>query len=126
ALRDIKVPLFVVGTEKDHVAPWRSVYKAALLTDSETFTFLLTSAGHNAGIVTPPGHPRRRYRTLTRQRDERFLSADEWLELAGKPQQGSWWPAWQKWLKSYSANKVTPPAMGDMLEAAPGTYVFYR
>lgn len=124
ALRDIKVPLFVVGTEKDHVAPWRSVYKVALLADPETFTFLLTSAGHNAGIVTPPGHPRRHYRVLSRQRGERFLPADEWLEQAQRPQQGSWWPAWQKWLKSYSGNKVAAPAMGEPLDDAPGTYVF--
>lgn len=126
ALRDIKVPLFVVGTEKDHVAPWRSVYKVALLADAESFTFLLTSAGHNAGIVTPPNHPRRHFRVLERQRDERFLAADEWLEQAGRPQQGSWWPAWQKWLKTRSGNKVAPPAMGESLEAAPGTYVYAK
>lgn len=125
ALRDIKIPLFVVGTEKDHVAPWRSVYKVALLADPETLTFLLTSAGHNAGIVTPPGHPRRRYRMLTRQRDERFLAADEWFERA-EPKPGSWWPAWQNWLKSHSGSKLTPPAMGEELEDAPGSYVFHK
>lgn len=123
ALRDISIPIFSVGTESDHIAPWRSVYKIELLTEPESLTFLLTSSGHNAGIITPPGHPRRHYRMTTRGRKERFMSADEWLE-GTEPQQGSWWPAWQKWLKSYSGNKVAPPAMGEALADAPGTYVF--
>jgi polyhydroxyalkanoate synthase len=123
AMRDIDIPIFSVGTEKDHVAPWRSVYKIELLSEPKELTFLLTSGGHNAGIVTPPGHPRRRYRMATRQRHEHFLSADEWFAQT-EPVQGSWWPAWQKWLKSYSGNKVEPPAMGEALADAPGTYVF--
>lgn len=125
ALRDITIPVFTVGTESDHIAPWRSVYKMALLANAESFTFLLTSAGHNAGIVTPPGHPRRRYRVSTRRRRERFLAADEWYEQA-EAGQGSWWPVWQQWLKSYSGNKAAPPAMGEALADAPGTYVFQQ
>ena len=58
-------PLFAVGTERDHVAPWPSVYKFHLLTDVEV-TFVLTSGGHNAGIVSEPGHPGRRYRVATK------------------------------------------------------------
>ncbi|HET7313953.1 alpha/beta fold hydrolase [Salinisphaera sp.] len=125
ALRDIEVPIFSVGTERDHIAPWRSVYKIELLAEPRELTFLLTSGGHNAGIVTPPGHPRRHYRMFTRQRREHFLSADEWIARTA-PVKGSWWPAWQNWLKSYSGNKVEPPAIGEALSDAPGTYVFQQ
>lgn len=65
ALWDLNHPLFVVGTEHDHVSPWRSVYKLHLLTQAE-LPLLLASGGHNAGIVSEPGHLGRRYHVHTR------------------------------------------------------------
>src|SRR3546814_8281953 len=59
-LSAIDIPMFVVGTERDHVAPWHSVHKIHLLTGAE-ITFALTSGGHNAGIVSEPGHKGRSY-----------------------------------------------------------------
>jgi polyhydroxyalkanoate synthase len=56
-LSGITLPMFVLGTEADHVAPWKSVYKARGLTRSSDFTFVLTSAGHNGGIVCGPEIP---------------------------------------------------------------------
>ncbi len=56
---DIHEPAFLVATVNDHISPWRSVYRFNLSSDTEEVTFLLSSGGHNAGIVSQPGHPRR-------------------------------------------------------------------
>jgi len=131
SLRNIRAPLFVVGTERDHVAPWRSVYKIHSLTHTEV-TFLLTSGGHNAGIVSEPGHQYRRFRAKLTDADDMRISPDEWL-AAAQLHEGSWWPAWVQWLDDHScAKQVSPPAMGlpeadtPLLADAPGTYVFQK
>jgi polyhydroxyalkanoate synthase subunit PhaC len=129
-LKDIHLPMFVVGTETDHVAPWQSVYKARGLTRSPDFTFLLTSGGHNAGIVSGPSHPRRRHRVRTWSNATDTMTPGAWLE-ATAPQAGSWWPVWDRWLASHStATRVAPPAMGAKgfapLADAPGEYVLQR
>jgi len=127
ALTDIQVPAFVVGAEWDHVAPWRSVYKINLLADTEV-TFLLTNGGHNAGIISEPGHHGRHYRMATKEEHEPYLSPEEWF-AATPVQQGSWWPAWQKWLAERSGDKAKPPPPGRAKQGyaplcdAPGTYV---
>ena len=127
AVTDIQCPIFCIGTEHDHVAPWLSVRKLDLLTDGEV-TFLLTSGGHNVGIVNPPGVPHRSYRMLIRAADGPSLAPDDWL-AAAPPQDGSWWPAWNDWLDAHSGAPGAPPAMGNAatgfapLCAAPGSYV---
>ena len=128
-LGKLQLPLFVVGTETDHVAPWRSVYKLRRLTRSPDYTFLLTSGGHNAGIVSGPVHPKRRHRMLTWHDSSATLSPDEWLQSAPLFE-GSWWPAWQHWLAAHSAAKQEPARAAAQsakalaaLEDAPGTYV---
>lgn len=124
ALSDIHVPLFVVATEKDHVVPWHSVYKIKLATDTEV-TFLLTSGGHNAGIVSEPGHPHRHFRFNTEGSHGRQVDPKRWFSLA-KSQEGSWWPVFASWLSQHAGKQVRPPAMrvaGDDC-AAPGSYVF--
>jgi polyhydroxyalkanoate synthase len=121
ALTDIHIPIFAVGTRTDHVAPWRSVFKIHLLTDTEV-TFLLTSGGHNAGVVSPPGHPHRSYQMATHNEKGAFVDADAWL-TATPINEGSWWPAWAEWLDKHAGPNVAPPAMGKALCAAPGTYI---
>jgi polyhydroxyalkanoate synthase len=127
ALSDIRVPLFAVGTEWDHVAPWRSTYKVHLLTDTEV-TFLLTTGGHNAGIVSEPGSNNRSYRVRSKAHDEQYTDPDTWLAQT-QPKTGSWWGEWFAWLAARSGARVPPPAMGapefgyPPLAPAPGAYV---
>ena len=129
-LRDLRLPLFCVGTENDHVAPWRSVFKLHGLTPAP-LDFVLTSGGHNAGIVSEPGHPRRRYRSLARPAGGPTLTPDEWLQAA-PAHDGSWWPAWTSWLAGLSGKPRKPPALGaprrgyPVLAEAPGAYVLEK
>lgn len=131
SLRNIRTPAFVVGTERDHIAPWRSVYKIHHLTDTDV-TFLLTSGGHNAGIVSEPGHPERRYRIKSTAATDLRAGPDEWLALAAQ-REGSWWPAWSEWLDQHSSTeRVPPPRIGlpgaeprDLADA-PGSYVLQK
>jgi polyhydroxyalkanoate synthase subunit PhaC len=127
ALKDIAAPMFVVGTETDHIAPWRSVYKTALFTDCD-LTFVLTKGGHNGGILSEPGHKGRHYRIGHRPAGGHYVGPDGWL-AGHDPQPGSWWPEWAAWLAARSGQMVPPPAMaapgGELVapEPAPGTYV---
>jgi len=129
-LTEPALPIFAVGTVADHVAPWRSVYRIHLAIHAEV-TFVLTSGGHNAGIVSEPGHPRRSYRVSTRPPGEPYVEADEWLAQTPE-KQGSWWTEWQAWLAARSSPGAAPPPMGapdkgvSPLEDAPGTYVLQR
>ena len=127
-LGDITLPTFMVGTVTDHVAPWRSVFKLQQLSPAEN-TFVLTSGGHNAGIVSPPGNPRRHFQMLTRPAGGNYLPPDEWL-AAAPDTPDSWWPAWLAWLKARSGAPVKPPRMGAQaykpVSDAPGTYVLQK
>ena len=128
AMRDIGVPIFALGAQRDHIAPWRSVYKVVLFTDTDV-TFALASGGHNVGIVNPPANARGGFQILRRGRGERYVDPDTWADMA-QHSDGSWWPAWEEWLGAVgAAERVAPPKMGaparDLppLEDAPGTYV---
>ena len=127
ALEDVRAPLFVVGTQTDHVAPWRSVYKANLYFGAPV-TFVLTSGGHNVGIVSEPGHPRRSYQVAECRDGQRYVDPNTWA--ASTPsREGSWWPAWFEWLAARSGAPEPPPALGagdkgyPPLGDAPGSYV---
>ncbi|MFT3761330.1 MAG: alpha/beta fold hydrolase [Pseudoxanthomonas sp.] len=131
SLGSITLPTFCVGTETDHVAPWRSVYKLHTFSPAE-ITFLLTSGGHNAGIVSEPGRPNRRYRMRTRPAGgNHYLAPDEWFATT-PAQEGSWWPAWIAWLRERSGAPVKPPRMGAPAKGypagtdAPGRYVLAK
>ena len=126
SLGDIDLPVFMVGTQRDHVSPWRSVYKLHHLCDAE-ITFVLTSGGHNAGIISEPGHAHRSYQMDTRRAQGAWVEPDAWADRA--PQhEGSWWPAWQGWLaaRSSAPQKAQPISARSTLCDAPGEYVLQR
>lgn len=125
ALGDIRNPIFCVATTKDHISPWKSVYKLHLITNTD-ITFLLTSGGHNAGIISEPGHPRREYQVRTQPRDEAYIDPDKWQEEV-VVKKGSWWSEWVMWLDNFSSARQKPPHMGipgkEPRIDAPGLYV---
>ena len=130
-ISDIHVPIFSVAAERDHVAPWHSVYKIGLQSDATELTFALTSGGHNVGIVNEPGHPRRSFRLATWREGDRTPDAGTFYTQT-EPRAGSWWPAWQEWLVAHSTGEASAvePGTADKnyppLCDAPGTYVLQK
>jgi poly[(R)-3-hydroxyalkanoate] polymerase subunit PhaC len=131
SLSDLRAPMFVVGTQRDHVAPWRSTYKIHYLAADVDISYVLASGDHNAGIVAPPGEEGHSYQVLGKEADAPYVGPDEWLRLAPK-QEGSWWPEWVRFLGQHSGAPVAPPPMGGLKQAgtqlddAPGHYVLQR
>jgi polyhydroxyalkanoate synthase len=131
ALSDIRAPIFAVGTERDHVAPWHSTFKLHLQTDTEV-TYLLASGGHNVGIVSPPGpdndHIHRDYRVHTKLASDAYIDPERWFANI-PPKPGSWWPEWCGWLQARSSGMEAARQPGSAvarypaLDDAPGTYV---
>ena len=131
SLDDLHLPMFVVATERDHVSPWHSVYKLLRLTHAPT-EFVLTSGGHNVGIVNPPQGPQAFDGASYRHESLAARAApddpQDWYARA-PVQAGSWWPHWHQWLAAHStprriaARPVAPVALPGGAVAAPGTYV---
>ena len=130
AVSEIRAPIFAVSIETDHVAPWKSVYKIHLLNEGDT-TFVLTSGGHNAGIVSEPGHPHRHYSLAHRAAQGVYVASEEWVTSAAE-HEGSWWPEWVTFLGERSGVGRAPPPLGapekgySALTDAPGVYVFEK
>lgn len=126
ALSDIRAPMMVVATTRDHVSPWKSVYKIHLQADTHV-TFVLAEGGHNAGIVSEPGRPRRSYQIGSVDDSSNWIDPELWREQqAVHP--GSWWEAMTAWLKERSGKPTTPPVLNNKntLGDAPGEYVMVR
>lgn len=128
---DIRIPVFALAAIRDHVAPWASVYKIHRLIGGADITFALSSGGHNAGVLSPPEHPRRTHQIGLRRHGDRHVGPQDWQD-ATPTEQGSWWPAWATWLAEQSAGDVPPPSIGSPergyspIADAPGTYVHER
>lgn len=131
ALRNIRAPIYALGTDRDHISPWRSVYKIHYQTDADIH-FVLTRGGHNAGIVSEPGHPGRWYRVAPARPSGLRCGPEDWL-AASEMREGSWWPDWTGWLDAHSgAPRPAPAQLGEAgtdqasLTPAPGSYVLAR
>jgi polyhydroxyalkanoate synthase len=111
---------YIVAAVEDHIAPWRSSYATTTLLGGPS-RFVLTSAGHIAGIVNPPG-PKARHWT----NDDLSGDADAWRSGATE-HQGSWWEDWAEWIKSRAGKRKKPPGLGNdkypAIADAPGTYI---
>ena len=123
-IRDIKQPLYAVGTEQDHIAPWKETFKINQLVAGES-RYVLATSGHILGIITPPvDPPKRRYWVGNGQTE---TDPNLWREGIEKIA-GSWWDDWDTWLTQHCGEYIdAPKAVGTKeypaLAAAPGTYV---
>jgi polyhydroxyalkanoate synthase len=116
-LRKIKQPMYVLGAENDHIAPWKGSYLTTQHVGGEV-RYTLTSSGHVAGIVNPPGNPKAAF--WTRPSADRGVDADAWREGAERVS-GSWWDDWVAWAAERSGELVKPPRV-PLGDPAPGSY----
>ena len=123
SLGDLQLPISAVGTLKDHVTPWRSAYKVKRLVHADV-TFVLTSGGHNAGVVSEPGHAGRDYQLMFTKATDRRISPEVWKQQAPHFK-GSWWPAWHEWLVAHGSGMAPARQLSPFhsLAPAPGEYV---
>lgn len=119
-LGKIELPIYAVGTQEDHIVPWRSAFKLRRYVTSPV-RFILANSGHIAGVVSPPGG-----KGVYNTNDSTTTDAQAWLDGATS-HKGSWWDDWNAWLAPQSGERVAPPSLGNAdykpLEPAPGTYV---
>ncbi len=120
-LSKVKVPVFLQSSRDDHIAPYRSVFKATRLF-SGPVTFMLAGSGHIAGVINHPDA--KKYQHWVNEKPAETV--DAWLKGATE-NPGSWWPYWEKWLAPKSGKMVKARVPGDgrlkVLGDAPGTYV---
>jgi polyhydroxyalkanoate synthase len=120
-VRAIKIPVSLVSTREDHIAPWKTTYTATQLYSGPT-RFVLSLSGHVAGVVNPPAAERYGYWT----NDATPPDPEDWLKGATR-HAGSWWPDWEAWNRKHAGPLVPArdPAAGRLapLEDAPGSYV---
>ena len=123
-LRKVRIPVNIVATREDHIAPWKTTYKATQIYKGPT-RFVLSLSGHVAGVVNPPAAKRYGYWTNA----ETPADPEAWL-AAAKRHEGSWWPDWSAWNARHAGPLVPARQPGDgklkPLADAPGTYVLVK
>ncbi len=123
-LRQIELPVYILSTREDHIAPWPSTYRATQIYRGET-SFVLAGSGHIAGVINPPGVQKYGFWI----NPELPAEPADWLAGATH-HPGSWWPHWRDWNAAHAGEKVAARQPGDgqlqPLEDAPGSYVRTR
>ena len=123
-LTKVTVPVYLEACREDHIAPFRSVFKARH-NFSGPVRFLLAGSGHIAGVINPPDANKYQYW----RNDDEPWEIDAWLQGATE-HPGSWWPDWQAWLAPQSGEMVPARKPGDgklaVIEDAPGSFVKVR
>ncbi|HET7664700.1 MAG TPA: alpha/beta fold hydrolase [Mycobacterium sp.] len=119
----ITADTYVIGGIADHICPWQATYRSAQLLGSKDNTYVLSTSGHIAALVNPPGNPKASFRAGPVD----DVPADEWA-TATDTTKGSWWPHYMNWLADRSGPEVdAPQTLGGRdfppLAPAPGTYV---
>jgi polyhydroxyalkanoate synthase len=125
-LSKLTADVYVVAGIADHISPWQACYRSAQLLGSEDLRFVLSSSGHIAALVNPPGNTRASYRVGGVQEPDPAA----WLQ-AVENTTDSWWPDFVAWLgQRGGAKKPAPATLGGAgmapLEPAPGSYVLQR
>ena len=122
-LKQIHLDIYAVGTEQDHIVPWKSAWRISQLASGKV-RFVLGGSGHIAGIINPPSKGKGYWTN-----EKPVKTADEWLE-SGEQHEGSWWTDWLEWLRPRSGEQGAPPSMGSTaypaITPAPGTYVLEK
>ena len=120
-LSKIKIPIYLQSSREDHIAPYRSIYKATQLY-SGPVRFMVAGSGHIAGVINPP--VAKKYQHWLNP--DLPATVDEWFQGA-QEHPGSWWNDWHGWLSKKSGKKVPARKPGDgalkAIEDAPGSYV---
>ncbi len=119
-LGSIERDVYIVSAENDHIVPWRSAYAGTRLLRGRS-RFVLSSGGHIAGIVNPPGA-----KAWYLVDDDLPADAEDWRRGAER-RPGSWWEDWAAWSSAHAGDLVDPPPLGSdrhpVLYDAPGDYV---
>jgi polyhydroxyalkanoate synthase len=125
-LNQLTTDAYVVAGIADHISPWQACYRSARMLGIKNLRFVLSSSGHIASLVNPPGNPKANFRTAAVDEPDPAF----WLESA-EPHPDSWWPDFVAWIGERSGEKKDAPvALGGAgmapLEPAPGSYVLQR
>jgi polyhydroxyalkanoate synthase subunit PhaC len=121
-LSQVTVDSYVLAGSADHICPWQSCYRSSQLLGGK-MRFVLSTNGHIAALVNPPGNPKSSYRVT----DDNSAAVEEWSDTA-RTEKGSWWPDYSAWLGERSGpDKPAPEQLGSarfrVREDAPGSYV---